>query len=150
MNPRIAAVLLALGIAACAGLKTYSNGAPKNVVVRTETDAKVRALLHVHEVDAKCQTEYRGTVALDRASTDIGIPPERFSYLVVTFDTSSFLSGSSTASVGTLLRPRAGYAYDVTVTYHQNIYNVAIRETDARRGSSRDIARRDVSTCWLS
>ena len=150
VNLRIAVLLLALGVPACAGVKSYSNAAPKNVVVRTETDGKVRVSLHVHEVDAKCQTQYRGTVALDPGATDLGIPAERFSYLVVTFDTSSFMSGSSTSSVGTLLKPRAGYGYDVNVSYRKNIYNVAIRETDARRNSSRDISRRDLSTCWLS
>jgi len=57
------------------------------------------------------------------------------------------MSGRSSTSVGTLLKPRAGYFYEFTVTYKESIYNVAIRETDPRKTSSREIARRDLRTC---
>jgi len=47
----------------------------------------------------------------------------------------------------TLLTPRAGYAYDVKVSYLDNVYSVAIREIDPRGSSSREIARRDLRAC---
>jgi hypothetical protein len=53
-------------------------------------------------------------------------------------------------NVGTLLKPRAGYRYELAVTYRDDIYNVVIREKDPRRGSSREIARRDLETCNAS
>jgi hypothetical protein len=147
MNWRAAGLLLALGITACAGAKIYPNDAAKNLFVRSELDTKVRASLDVHQVDANCNTGHQGRVTLDQPTVAVGLPAERFSYLVVTFDSSSFFTGSSTASVDTLLKPRAGYSYELSVTYRDNIYNFSIRETDPSKRASRNIARRDLRTC---
>jgi hypothetical protein len=138
-----AAVLLVTG---CSGLKTYPNDAPKNVHVVTQTDRGVRAALHVHAVNGECSTHYDGTLALDRGIVDVGVPPGRPSYLVVSFDTSSFMAGSRSTSVGTVLTPRAGYEYELAVRYQQDIYDVAVREFD-RKGVSRDLARRPLGGC---
>ena len=138
-----AAVALA---AACSGLKTYSNDAPKNVHVATQTDRGVRAALHVHELNGDCATRYEGTVALDRPALDVGVPAGRPSYLVVSFDSSSFMGGSRATSVGTLLTPRAGFEYELAVRYKQDIYDVALREID-RKGVRRELARRPLARC---
>ena len=157
MNRRATGFLLALAfVAGCSGIKTYPDASAKNLIVRSDVDSGSRfssmhAALHVHKVDAGCRTEYQGTVRLDQPSIAVGIPPDRFSYLVFSFEGSSFLGGSSSAtSVGTLLKPRAGYRYEFAVTYRENIYNVVIRETDPRIGSSREIVRRDLETCHAS
>ena len=139
----VAAVLLVTG---CSGLKTYPNDAPKNVHVVTQTDPGVRTALHVHAVNGECSTHYDGTLALDRGNVDIGVPAGRPSYLVVSFDTSSFMAGSRSTSVGTVLTPRAGYEYELAVRYKQDIYDVAVREID-RKGVSRDLARRPLAGC---
>lgn len=139
----VAAVLLVTG---CSGLKTYPNDAPKNVHVVTQTDRGVRTALHVHAVNGECSTHYDGTLALDRGNVDIGVPSGRPSYLVVSFDTSSFMAGSRSTSVGTVLTPRAGYEYELAVRYKQDIYDVAVREID-RKGVSRDLARRPLAGC---
>jgi hypothetical protein len=128
--------------------RTYPDALPKNLHVRTDTSAQVRAAVHIHRVDAKCLTEYEGTLQLDRPAVELSVPAGRSSVLAVTFSTSSLLGGSSTsARYATLLTPRAGYRYDVEVKYRENIYGVTIREIDPRRSSSREIERRDPASC---
>lgn len=147
MSARLAgAVAAALLAAGCSGLKTYPNEGPKNVHVATQTERGVRAALHVHQVNGECATRYEGTIALDRAALDVGVPAGRPAYLVVSFDTSSFMAGSRSTSIGTLLTPRPGYEYQVAVRYQQDIYDVALREID-RKGVSRDLARRPLAGC---
>ena len=141
-----------LGAAVLAGCssagKTYPDVLAKNVHIRSETSSNVRAEVHIHRVDAKCLTEYEGTLRLDRPSVELGIPAGRMSVMAVTFSISSWVAGSSSSTrYATLLTPRAGYQYDVKVSYRENIYGVAIREIDPRRSSSREIERRDPSTC---
>ena len=133
--------------AGCSGLKTYPNDAPRNLHVATQTDSSARAALHVHEVTGPCATRYAGTLQLDAPKLDVGIPAGRTAYLVVTFDTSSFLGGSRATSVGTLLEPRAGFEYELAVRYKQAIYDVALREVDPRKRVGRELARRPLGGC---
>jgi hypothetical protein len=131
----------------CSGIRTYPDTLPKNLRIHA-TVSKVQAALHIHRVDASCETEYQGTVQLDESSIAVGIPAGRPSLLVFTFSSSSFLSASRSSMLyETLLTPRAGYAYDVKVSYLDNVYSVAIREIDPRGSSSREIARRDLRAC---
>ncbi len=161
MNRHVCAALLAAGLlAGCSGIKNYPDTLPKNLRIHA-TVSKVQAELHIHRVDPSCQTEYQGTVQLDRPSVEVGIPSGRQSLVAFTFSSSSFLSGSSSSvrydtllssssvRYDTLLTPRAGYTYDVKVSYLDNIYSVTIREIDPR-GSSREIGRRDLSACKAS
>jgi hypothetical protein len=84
----------------------------------------------------------------------VGLPPNRWSYLVFNFSSSSFLGGaSSSIDRETLFRPRAGYRYDVAVTYRNDIYHVAIREIPPRGGKGREIEFRDIRACrkpWIA
>jgi len=152
--PRIAAWMLgAVVLAGCSGIKTYPDTSPKNLIVRTEASSgsaftRMRVAVHIHQVDANCRTEYQGTVQLDEPSVQIGIPPDRLSYLVFSFSGSTFLGGStSSISYDTLLRPRAGYAYDAKASYADGIYHVEIRESDPRRSTGREIERRGLDKC---
>ncbi len=147
-NRRLCAALLAAGLlAGCSGIKTYPDTFPKNLRIHA-TISKVQAELHIRRVDANCQTEYQGTVQLDKSSVEVGIPSGRQSLVAFTFSSSSFLSGSSSSvRYDTLLTPRAGYTYDVRVSYLDNIYSVTVREIDPRGSSSREIERRDLRTC---
>lgn len=142
---RLVALLGALAVAGCSGLKTYSNDAPKNVRVATQT-AGARAVLHVHEVRGPCTTRYEGTVKLDQPAIELGVPAGRPSYLVVAFDTSSFLGGQRGTSVGTQLTPREGFRYELAVRYKDSMYEVAVREVD-RKGASRELPRRGLDGC---
>jgi hypothetical protein len=147
MSARLAVAFAAGVVAAgCSGLRTYPNDAPNNVHILTQTDRGVRAALHVHEVNGTCPTRYEGTLALDRPALDVGVPAGRTSYLVVSFDTSSFMAGSRSTSVGTVLTPRPGYEYQLAVRYKQDIYDIALLEID-RNGVTRDLARRALAGC---
>src|SRR5260221_10499499 len=110
MGTRTWLVLAALvGATGCSGLKTYPNEASKNVRVSTQVDPKVRAALHVHEVTGACTSRYQGTLALDRPALEVGIAAEQPTYLVVSFDTSSFMAGSPPPTLGPPLQPRPGH-----------------------------------------
>lgn len=142
-----AALLIAALLAGCAAVKTYPTDPAGNVVLRTDVDPSVRAAVHVHSVDAQCGTQYQGRALLEQSTTVISIPADRASYLVVVFDTSSLLRGSAATSVGALVRPRPGLTHELSLRYHAGIYDVSLRETDRRRGASRDVPRRDLSAC---
>ena len=143
---RLAVLIIALGVAACAGTRTYRSVGPENVAVRSELDGGVRATLHVHQVNGSCQTEYQGSVALDRSNVPLAIPAGRESFLDVTFDTSSLLAGTRRMSAGTLVRARAGHRYDVAVAYRNILYQLTVRETDPG-GRTRELPRRDLGRC---
>jgi hypothetical protein len=136
-----------LALAACSGAKIYPNDAAKNLVVQKALDSGVSASLHIYQVDASCRAEYRGRVDIDRPSVAVGIPAGRLSYLVATFDTSSFFGGSSSTSVGALLKPRAGYGYELKLSYRKGIYDFTVRESDPGKGAGRQVARRDLGAC---
>jgi len=147
-----AAMLFIVPLAACSGIKTYPNNLEKNLQVRTNTDSgsifsSVRASVNISRVDAHCQTHYEGTVKLAKGAAEVGVPVERWSYLVFDFSSSGLLSTSSTMGHATLLKPRAGYRYDIDVTYRDDIYNVVIRESRAGTSEGRDIALRRVDSC---
>jgi hypothetical protein len=146
MRGAFAALVVGFCVAACGGTTGYRNEGAQNLAVRTELDSGVRATLHVHAVDASCQAAYRGSVALSQPSLSVAIPPERVAYLDVTFDSSSLLAGSRSMNAGTLLRPRAGYRYEVTVAYRKNLYQLTIRESDAG-GRTRELPRRELGAC---
>jgi hypothetical protein len=138
--------VLVLALAAgCSGLKTYPSDAGGNLAVRSQMDSGVKGALHIHRVNAKCETQYVGTVQLDRPSLALSLPPGQATYLVVAFDTSSFLGGTRSTSAGMLLTPRSASRYDLVVRYHDAIYDVALSEADGR--ARRVLARRDLSEC---
>ena len=154
---RASTLALLIGLlAACSGIKTYPDMPEKNLQVRTSTDSgsifsSVRASLSISRVDAQCRTEYEGTVALKKESVQVGIPVERWSYLVFHFSSSGFLSSTvSTIAQATLLKPRAGYRYDVEVTYRDDTYNVVIHESRTGTGNGREIALRRLDACERS
>lgn len=146
-------MLLVGALAACSGIKTYPNNLEKNLQVRTSTDSgsifsRVHASLSISRVDAQCQTQYEGTVDLGKGAVEVGVPLERSSYLVFDFSSSGLLSStSSTMGHATLLKPRAGYRYDIEVTYRDDIYNVVIRESRSGTSEGRDIVLRQLDTC---
>lgn len=148
MNRHVGCILFAL-VAGCSGIRTYPQSSPTNMLVGTDVST-VEAALDIHEVGADCRAAYRGTVKLDKASIAVGIPVDRLSYLMFNFESSSFLRGSSSSSVGTLLKPRPGYSYEVQVGYRDDIYNVTVRETDARKSFSRELPRRSLASCGAS
>jgi hypothetical protein len=107
----------------------------------------VKAQLHIHSVKADCSTEYRGSVALDQPTLELAIPASGFTYLIVSFDTSSFFGGARSSSVGTLLKAWPRQGYELAVSYKDDVYNVAVREASQRGRPGRELPRRDLVTC---
>jgi len=150
----VAAVLVtAVILAGCSGVRPYPDSLEKNLVIQTETDSgsmfsKVTAAADIFSVSASCETEYVGTVDLDRPTVAVGVPPDKLSYVVFVFSNASFLGSSrSTISHETLLQARAGYSYDIRVSYNDDMYNVAIDEQGPKNPRGRKIAVRDISAC---
>ena len=151
---RAALVALAMGLSAgCSGVKTYPNTLDKNLQIRSETVAgpalfRVRTALSVYRVDERCELALEGVVNIDQPTVSVGIPAGRWSYLDFTFSDPT-LAGSPASSVSreTLFRPRAGYRYDIAVTYKKDIYHVAIREVPLRGGAGREVEFRDIRAC---
>jgi hypothetical protein len=141
---RVAALLLAI-VAGCSGLRSYPTDPGGNLAVRSRMDRDVRAVLHIHRVDPQCRTDYRGSVPLDRPVVSLALPAGQPAYLVVTFDTSSFLGGSRSTSAGALLVPRAGVRYELSARYRDGIYDVALTESDGR--AWRALSRREIDAC---
>jgi hypothetical protein len=137
----------------CSGTKSYPSTADNNLHVHTTTDSGswfsgVHTAVDIHGVGPDCRAHYEGTVQLTQPTIDLGIPPNRWTQLVFVFASSSFLaSQSSMITYDTLLKPRAGYHYQISVSYKNDIYHVAIRETEPSRSAGLELERRPLSTC---
>lgn len=146
----VCAVALAAG---CGGAVRYPDTGERNLAIRTETSSgsafsSVKAVLGVHAVDAQCRLTYEGYVDLDRPLVQVGVPPERLSYLVFEFASSSFMGGRrGSITRETLLRPRPGATYEVKVSYKDDLYDVGIRETPARATRTRELELAPLSVC---
>lgn len=152
-NVRAIATALLIGLlSGCSGIKPYPNELEKNLHMRTSTDSgsifsRVRASLSILRVDAQCRTEYEGTVDLRNGAADVGVPVDRWSYLIFDFSSSGLFSGNSTIKQATLLKPRTGYRYDVEVIYRDEMYNIAIHEVRAGSTGDREITLRGLDAC---
>ena len=137
----------------CSGMRPYPNTLAKNLYIKTEKESgsifsKVRTAVEIYRVDERCQIKYEGTIRLDKPSVEVGIPSDRLSYLIFNFSCSSFLANSSSLiSQDTLLKPRAGYHYDIEVSYIEDIYNVMIREKHPQKAAEREIELLDLAAC---
>jgi hypothetical protein len=134
-------------IAGCSGTRAYPDSSPHNVRIHTAVSG-VTAVMDIHRITSRCETEYVGTVALDTPSIEIAVPAGKPSLIVVTFLYSSFLRQTSrTTSYDTELTPRAKSIYNIHVSYADKIYDVRVRETDVQSSVSRELARRGPETC---
>lgn len=144
------ATALVVLLVACSGLKTYPNDLTKNLRVHTRTSAgsvfqKLNASLHIYDVDGQCQAIYVGTVALDRAVIEVGVPVQKQVYLEFAFEKSArFYSSSSIIDVGTLLRARPAHQYVIDVSYIDDMYKMSVRDKSVANGM---LERRSLETC---
>lgn len=143
-------------LSACSGIKTYENSLNKNLHVHTATDSgswfsRVRAAVDIHRVREDCAIDYEGTVQLTEPATEIGIPPNRRSYLAFVFSSYSFFSNrSGTITYETLIKPRSNHQYDVAANYKNDMYHVVIREIPPDRSAGRELDRLALSDCQSS
>ncbi len=146
-------LLLPWFLAGCTGTKSYSSTTGNNLHVDTVTDtgsffSGVRVAVDIHGIGPDCSTHYEGTVQLTQPTIDVGIPPDRWTQLVFVFASSSLLANrSGTITYDTLLKPRVGYQYQIAVSYKNDIYHVAIRETAPNKSTGQEIERQPLSVC---
>jgi len=136
----------ALLVSGCSGLRHYPNTLKKNLIVKTNVDDGVRVSMHVYKVDANCKTGYEGTVFI-RSKKEVGIPSGKPSYLVFKFERSSFLSGRSSTTYKTLLRPKKGKLYKAKAVYKDDLYDVEIIETGSGKSRGRVVEQRPFDAC---
>lgn len=148
-----ATALLAGVVAGCADTRPYQSSPDNNVRFTTAVESgswfsSVAAQVHIHSVDHGCQTIYRGTLPLGRSTLVTGIPADETSYLVIAFDSSSFLANSrSSISYETMLTPRPGYDYEVAVRYVDDTYDATIREVHRRSQARRELRHEPLTAC---
>ena len=140
----------------CSSAKPYASTANKNLHLRTFTDASslfssLHAAVDMYRVGLDCRTDYEGTVQLNRSTTDVGIPSNQWVHLVFAFASASFWGNRrSLITYDTLLKPRPGYRYEMTVSYKNDMYNVVIREIQPNRSIGLELERISLPTCQSS
>lgn len=153
ISRRVAALLCALWLAGCAGTRPYAPTPDRNVRFDTAVESgswlsSVQASVHVHDVDRDCRTTYEGTIPLDGSTVVTGFPAGRRRYMVIAFNSSSFLlNRRSSISYSTLFTPRNGYDYEVAVRYRDDTYDAKVMEVSRRNGARRELRRRPLDTC---
>ena len=150
----VALLLLAGAMAGCAGTQQpYVSSAENNLHFTTVAESgsvfsSVRASVHIHSVDENCRTNYRGTIRLDESSIATGIPVGQPSYLVFSFDSSSFLANRrSSIDYKTMLTPRQGHNYDIAVEYIDDTYSAKITEVNLRNNRRGEVRYRPLDVC---
>ena len=143
----LALISIMLLISGCSATKLYQDMLTHNLEVNSKTDS-VEATLDIYSVGAQCESEYLGTVALDRSSIELGIAMEKPSYLIVGFSSSSFWSSSSGfINYDFTLLPRKAFHYEVDVFYIDNIYNVNVYEVSQLTGKKREMEAAELRNC---
>ena len=128
--------LLAMSVGGCASaLKPYPNTLPTNLQVNTKTDSTaffswVDIDISIYYGVGACQYDYQGTVRLNKADTEIGLPVGRPSYLQFWFSRSS-VNGSAMVPYGVVLTPQVGYTYSADVHYAEGTYHAVLYERGA-------------------
>jgi hypothetical protein len=133
-------------VSACSSTSPYTSSSPDNLSIKTEI-RKGTAWMNVYEVNNACATKYMGTVDLEGAKVKVAIPINKPSYLLFTFADASLFAGSSRSSYGIYLTTRAGYQYDATVSYVDDMYTLMIHEQNTRGGDRREITRIVPTAC---
>ena len=142
------AVLIVLAssmVGACSSTHPYTSSSPENLSIKTDI-RKGTAWLNVYEIDNACATKYLGTVELEGSRVKVAIPINKSSYLQFSFANSSLFSGNSTTSYGMYLTSRAGYQYDATVSYVDDMHTMMVHEKNSG-GARRDITRVVPTAC---
>jgi hypothetical protein len=145
-----ACLVLAAG---CSGIRTYPNVQDKNALIRIKTDSgtflsRTRADVDLFKVNAACEAQYLGSLRLDDASLDVGLPVGDTILLAYVFSRSSFLGGrDSTSVIEMMVAPRKGYRYEFEVSYLKNTYGATGLEFVPGRPKGREIEHRRLKDC---
>lgn len=147
------ACLVLLALSGCSSLKPYPNVHEKNALIHVKTDSgsffsRTRADLHLHSVNAACATEYLGSLRLDNASVDLGLPVGNTVLLAFVFSRTSGLGSRDSASaIEMMVSPRTGHRYEFEVSYLKNRYGATGLEFAPGRSKGREIEHKRLKDC---
>ncbi len=132
---RAAMAALLAALTACSGMHAYKQTAPDTMLITTDIRSG-SARMHIYEMNGPCNSEYQGTVDLpDSDKTKVGIPVGKPSALQFAFyGGSAYFMGTHSISYETYLTPRAGYHYEIQVSYVEKMYNATVYELDTHGG----------------
>jgi hypothetical protein len=142
--------------AGCSGLKPYHTHGQDNLVILTSTDSGsvftgIKVAVDIHHVDSDCNTEYQGTIKLDRPRLSTGIHTNVPVRLIFVFESNTWLAGaSSRISYDTLLDARPGYRYEAKVSYRDNFYDVALTAYPPHSAPVKHIQKTPLSACVIA
>ena len=148
MHPLIAFPLwllfLCATVAGCSSLKDYTSGAPRNLTIDAEADsgswfAKTTVDLHIYRMKGGCALDYLGTIELKDRSVMTGLEIGQKVYLKFNITTDN-----SVIEYATIITPRPGAQYKALAKYANRMYEVRVREVDAR-GTVREFERQQFN-----
>lgn len=139
------AVLFLLG---CAGpSKLYTQHGKKNLSIVTEVDSGVDATLKIYKVEGKCQNHLEGKVSLKEGKTQFSLLENQLYFLQVEFDSYSFVSGSSTTSLGSYVYIKPKNTYRIKALYKDGMFDVVFMKKDLRSNTVREMKLRPLEEC---
>jgi len=99
-----AALLFALILSGCSGLKTYPNALDKNATIHVRTDggtllSRTGIALDLYTVDPGCGTQYLGTLELDDSTIELGLPLHQQVRLAYVFSRDALVGTSGTTVI---------------------------------------------------
>lgn len=147
-----AVLAAALSLAGCSGLRSYPNTLARNAVIHVQTDAgtllsRTGVELHLYTVDVKCRSEYLGTLELQDASVELGLPLDRQVRLAYVFARSTFLGTSGTTTVEMIVTPQRGHRYEFDVSYLKTGYTATGRDFAPGQARGTDIEHARLLDC---
>jgi len=143
----ISAGLLLSVLSGCSGLTTYKNTSPVNLTINKQTDSDITTQAHVYNVNNKCHLNYIGTIDVESKTVNTGLSINTLSFIEVQFSSSSFLYGDRSTSYGTLVKPKAGYHYDLNTRYIDSIYNVSLFERKSKSSRKKELDPQGIEQC---
>ena len=133
----------------CSTIKHYKAELPHNLNVISNTES-VEATLDIYSLGKQCETAYLGTIALDKKILALGLATGQPSYIRVGFVSSSFWGNSSGfTNYDISLLPLKPYRYEITVSYIDDIYNVAVYEINRSTGKKREMEDKELGNCLI-
>lgn len=147
-----AALLFALILSGCSGLKTYPNALDKNATIHVRTDggtllSRIGIALDLYTVDPGCGTQYLGTLELDDSTIELGLPLHQQVRLAYVFSRDALVGTSGTTVIEMMVTPRRGERYEFDVDYLKQGYTATGRVFPAGQASGKDIEHSRLRDC---
>jgi hypothetical protein len=147
-----AALLFALVLSGCSGLRTYPNTLEKNASIHVRTDggtllSRIEIALDLYTVDPGCGTQYLGTLELDDSTIELGLPLDQRVRLAYVFSRDALVGTSGTTVIEMMVTPRRGELYEFDVEYLKQGYTATGRVFPAGQASSKDIEHSRLRDC---